>query len=218
MSVITICGELGSGAPEIGRQIADHLNACYLDQKIISELSVRLNCTKEEVKRKVDSPTNVFDRMLKSFENCYECLEMLGKWSVPPSQLPLDDFTFLDMLDSVLREFASKGFIVIYGKGGQFFFKNEPEAFHVRVIAPLGMRVQRVMRESSLTKEEAEQEIRRFHCSDSQFIKKYFWARIENPIIYDLVINTNRISFSSAALTLIYAFTSRMNERTVPKI
>ena len=35
MSVVTIRGRLGSGAPEIGKLVADKLHADYVDREII---------------------------------------------------------------------------------------------------------------------------------------------------------------------------------------
>ena len=56
MSVVTIRGQLGSGAPEIGRQIADRLHADYVDREIIAKVAARLRRQEQEVIEKEMPP------------------------------------------------------------------------------------------------------------------------------------------------------------------
>ncbi len=42
MSVVTIRGHLGSGAPEIGKQVADRLSIDYVDREIIADVAKQL--------------------------------------------------------------------------------------------------------------------------------------------------------------------------------
>ena len=49
MSVVTIRGQLGSGAPEIGREVAERLHADYVDREIIAEVAARLHRQEQDV-------------------------------------------------------------------------------------------------------------------------------------------------------------------------
>ena len=42
MSLVTIRGQLGSGAPEIGRKVAGKLHVDYVDREIIAQVAKRL--------------------------------------------------------------------------------------------------------------------------------------------------------------------------------
>ena len=111
----------------------------------------------------------------------------------------------MQALESVVRELARSQSLVIRGRGSQFILKDYPGALHVLVVAPLEVRVKRVMQNLKLDQEAAKQEIARFDNSRREFIKRYFQAELEDPVYYDLVINTERLSFQAAASIVVDA-------------
>ena len=44
-----------------------------------------------------------------------------------------------------MRELAERGDVILVGRGGNCFLRDDPRAFHVRLIAPMPVRVRRVM-------------------------------------------------------------------------
>ena len=48
-------------------------------------------------------------------------------------------------------------------------------------------------------------EIARFDNSRREFTKRYFQAELEDPAYYDLVINTEHLSFEAAASIAVHA-------------
>jgi cytidylate kinase len=67
------------------------------------------------------------------------------------------------------------------------------------------MRVKRLMEERKSSRETAEREIARFDSGSREFIKRYFQAGWEDPIHYDLVLNTENLSFQAAASIIVHA-------------
>ena len=61
------------------------------------------------------------------------------------------------------------------------------------------------MESLELDEKHAEKEIERFDSSRREFTKRYFKAELENPGNYDLVINTEHLSFDSAASIIVGA-------------
>jgi cytidylate kinase len=55
------------------------------------------------------------------------------------------------------------------------------------------------MQDTKLDAEAARKEMERSDSSRRAFIKRYFKAELEDPVHYDLVINTGRFSFETAA-------------------
>ena len=80
----------------------------------------------------------------------------------------------LATMESVVRELARSQAIVIRGRGSHFILKDYPGALHVLVVAPLEVRVMRVMEDLKLDQEAAKQEIARVDNSNRQFVKRYF--------------------------------------------
>jgi cytidylate kinase len=124
---------------------------------------------------------------------------------LPIWQIPLDNTRYLEALKSVVREVARSQSLVIRGRGSQFILKDYPGVLHVLVVAPLEVRVKRVMQDLKLDQETAKLEIARLDNSLREFIKRYFKAEVEDEVYYDLVINTEHFSFQAAASIVVDA-------------
>jgi cytidylate kinase len=120
-------------------------------------------------------------------------------------EIPLDNTLYLVGLESVIKELAQKQAIVLRGRGSQFILKDYHGALHVLVVAPLLLRVKRIMENSKIEESEARKMIQRFDSSRRVFTKKYFNAGLEDPINYDLVINTEHLSFENATIIITSA-------------
>ena len=201
MSVVTIRGQLGSGASEVGRQIADRLHVDYVDREIIAKVAERLRWSKQGVMQKEIPRGSLLMRIADALGRAAP-FEGVG---LPVWEIPLDDIHYLQGLESVIKDLAKSGAIVIRGRGSQFILRDHPEAFHVLLVAPLEVRVKRVMENRKLDEESAKKEIARFDNARREFSKRYFHAELEYPVHYDLVINTQYFSFEAAASIVVDA-------------
>ena len=61
------------------------------------------------------------------------------------------------------------------------------------------------MQDLKLGQETAKQEIARVDNSNRQFVRRYFKTEVEDPVNYDLVINTKSLSFHAAASIVVDA-------------
>jgi len=127
----------------------------------------------------------------------------------PPNEkvreIPLDNTRYLQALESVVTELARSQPLVILGRGSQFILKGYPGVLHVLAVAPIEVRVRRVMQDLKLDQEAARLQLLRYDNSFRQFFKRYFKAEPEDPVHCDLVINTGRFSFQAAASIAIDA-------------
>ena len=201
MPVVSIRGLLGSGAPEIGSLVAERLNIDYVDRQIIAEVAARLRRQEQDVIEKELPPGSLLERIAQILGRTYS-YEGVG---LPAWEMPLDDSRYLQSLESVIKELASTNSIVIFGRGSQFFLKDYPGALHTLVVAPMELRVNRIMQDMESDEETARREIARVDNGGREFVKKYFHTELENPAHYDLVLNTEHLSFDDAASLIISA-------------
>lgn len=205
MPIVTIRGQLGSGAPEIGRQVADRLEVDYVDRAIIAEVAERVKRNEQEVMAKETPPASLLGRIGEALASSYATgLGFEGAY-LATWQIPLDNVRYLEALRTVIRELAESQSVVIRGRGSQFILKDYPRALHVLVVAPFEVRLKRVMESLKLDTERAKQEIARFDNSRREFTKRYFKAELEDPAHYDLVINTEFLSFNAAVSIVVEA-------------
>ena len=205
MTIVTIRGQFGSGAPEVGRQVAGKLRADYVDREIIAEVAARLHRQEREVIAKEMPHSGLLGRIAGALEHNYAFGDGIAGAYLPMWRIPLDDARYLKALESVVRELAQSPSIVIRGRGSQFILKNYPGAFHVLLVAPIEVRAKRVMQDLKLDREAARLEMERFDKSLREFTKRYFKAELEDPVYYDLVINTGGLSFQAAASIVVDA-------------
>jgi len=98
-----------------------------------------------------------------------------------------------------LLQLAELGNAILIGRAGNIVTAKLPRVLHVRLVAPLEDRIERICRDAHKTPDEA----RRF-CLDEEhararYLKTYFHADINDALLYHLVINTSRIGYDNAA-------------------
>lgn len=206
MPVITIRGHHGSCSAEIGERIAQILKIDYVDREIIAGVAERLRRPSESITEKEMPPSTLLGRISEAMaQTAYLGDSIYAGIYSPLWELPLDDTNYLSGLESVIKELAASQSIVIRGRGSQFILKEAPGAFHVLIVAPLEVRVKRVMERLKIDEEEARKAIARHDDGSREFVKRYFRENILDPINYDIVINTSHFSIDDAASIVVDA-------------
>jgi cytidylate kinase len=209
MAVITIRGKLGSGAPDIGRKAAERLHIDYIDREIIAEVANRCNLEESEVLAKEMPPARLQERIAEALARGYSIGDGIQGAYLPFWQIPLGDNRYLEALTSFVQEIAKDHSAVIYGRGSQFILKDYPQTLHVSIVAPLKLRITRVMESMGISEDKAKQEVSHFDCAAREFLKRFFGAEMEEPTHYDLVINTERLTYDDAAAIIASAMYRR---------
>ncbi len=205
MPVVTIRGRLGSGAREVGRQVAENLHVDYVDREIIAEVAARLHREEEEVIEKEIPPSGFLSRIAEALGHSYGFTDGFDGAYLSIAQMPLDDARYIKALESVVKELVRNKHLVILGRGSQFILKDYPGVLHVLIVAPLELRLKRVMEDLKVDREASKREIVHSDNSTREFIKRYFRADLEDPVHYDLVINTQHIGFPAATSIVLNA-------------
>ena len=113
--------------------------------------------------------------------------------------------------DTILR-LAELGNVVVIGRGANIITNNLDHAFHVRLIGSLDTRVARTRESEHLSRPAAEQLVRDTDEARRRYVKKYYGEDIGDPLLYHVVINTDRMSTFEAARLIADAVSSRSGE------
>lgn len=114
-----------------------------------------------------------------------------------------------DAVRDIMEELADEGNVVIVGRAGQVILRGKSEVLHVRVCAPLELRVERIAERHSVSMEAARAQVEASDQARTRYLKRYYQARWDDPDLYDMVINTARISAEHAALIICKALGQR---------
>ncbi|MBN3035315.1 MAG: cytidylate kinase-like family protein [Bacteroidales bacterium] len=92
----------------------------------------------------------------------------------------------------VIRSIACAGRVIIVGRGGVAFGKDNPQSVHIKLIAPTGWRIPQISRKYNKTFTEAEQYIREVD-RERKFLIDSFMGYSTNYSIFDLIINRQTV-------------------------
>jgi len=111
----------------------------------------------------------------------------------PPSQ------TVVRQATETILKLASLGNVILIGRGGNVITARLPNLFHVRLVAPLEQRIEHSHESYGMTKTEARKFCLREDLGRERYLKKYFNADINDPLLYHLIINTGLVGYDDAA-------------------
>ncbi len=94
------------------------------------------------------------------------------------------------------------GHVILIGRGATIVTARLPNVFHVRLVASLATRVARTQVCRDLTTEEATKFVEKEDRGRERYVRANFHARLDNELLYDLVLNTDRFSLEDAATVI----------------
>jgi len=186
LSVITISRQFGAGGGTVGKDAAKKLGFLLVTQNVINEGLSKLGLSPQAFS---------FEKNVRK----------------DPVQEKKRIF-YRTALHDLIMELAAKESIILLGRGGEFLFRDHPDAFHVRIQAPINQRVQWVQEIYQLDEKKALrmiQEKDRLKKRFTQEVFKHSWMDME---MFDLVINTGKISPQRAAKLVVQGFKLRKKE------
>ena len=107
--------------------------------------------------------------------------------------------TIVQQTAETMLKLAELGGVILIGRGGNIVTGKLPHVLHVRLVAPLADRIERICRDDRKTPTEARKFCLDEEAARSRFLKTYFNADINDPELYHLVINTSRMGYDAAA-------------------
>jgi cytidylate kinase len=170
MAVITVSREMGTGAYQIASEVAKKLKYKLIDGACISACASKYGLATD-------------------------MLQMVDE--KPPSYITAEDrkrAAALNTVELILLDFARKGNVILYGRGGQDLLKGCDNVLRLRFIADFEERVERFAEREWIDPDLARSMIRRSDHQRGGFIHFYFDRDWEDPLGYDLIFNTSRLS------------------------
>lgn len=188
---ITISRQSGSGAYEIAKLLAKYLEQHGPDKTRYWHVLDR-NLA-EKVLQEHQMPARYARFMPEDrpseFGDVME--ELLG--THPPFS------TFVQQTSETIFYLAEQGNVILIGRGANLVTRSLPHVFHVRLVASLENRLKHFQESHGLTAEMASKQIQHEDRGRRRYVKKYFEADIENPLLYHLILNTDLLPYEKAA-------------------
>jgi cytidylate kinase len=178
MSIVAMSETVGSGGTEIGRVLATELGWEFADREIITKAAEAFGEPIMDLRHATEERPTLWDRFRQSQRR------------------------YLAYVEATILELAARDNVVLVGRASTIILGDVPHALRVRVIASERVRAERIERQQGLTAEGARELVRdadRDLASRVRFLYHLDW---ENPLLYDVVINTDRTSVARAVAVL----------------
>ena len=179
MSLVTISRQLGSLGTEIAREVAEKMNYEYVDKEKIGKILAAFGQGSEE-----------FEEFDEKRPPLWDLLAILRT-------------NFFISMEAAIYDMARKGRVVIVGRGGQVLLRNHPGTLHVRIFAPFDLRVKRLVESERVDEKHAVRMLRQSDYDSAGYIHSFSNADWNDANLYDLMINTEKLSPATAVQMII---------------
>ncbi len=174
MPVIALTQGMGSLATDVAEQLARDLQLKTLQHEVGDQVANRMHVSKSLINRLREGKAGTFERLRADRDS-------------------MAIFTAEEVLEA-----AAAGNIVLRGWGATCLLRPVPHAVCVRIMRPFAKRVEWLMEHLEIDEiDVAEAEIRRSDQAHAARMHELFGVTWGDPLLYDLVLNTDRISVDS---------------------
>jgi hypothetical protein len=187
---VTVARQTGAGAMEIARKLAE-----WLQERAPGP------CTWTVFEK------NLVARMLQDHDLPAQLAQFIPEDRVPVVRDVIENVlglhplseTLIRQISETIVHLAEIGHVILVGRAANVITRQMPNVFHVRIIAPLEERIQRVRAHTQLDRAAALKLVQREDAARRRYFRDYFKADAEDDLLYDLVVNTARLSQDDAA-------------------
>jgi cytidylate kinase len=203
--VITVARAYGCPGKLVGQELVHALNkrlaAAHdrhhwklISKEILEESAKELKLDKFIVKEAAHSHAKgIMTSLIQSLSNKF---------------YPGDDKIKKTIAD-VIRAFAKEGKVVIVGRGGVSLTQDIKNSFHIKLIAPMDWRIQKVCEMYHLTPDEATKRILEIDYKRSK-LREYYEGKKPDEWVFDIVFHLHRMTVEEVVETTAHIIETRM--------
>ncbi len=118
------------------------------------------------------------------------------------SQYNLNHDSYMVHLVAAIRSLGERGHCIIVGRGANFLLPPA-ETLHVRLVGELHDRIAHIRKIKGMTEKEAAHWVEKTAHERRDFVKKSFGKDVTDPHLYDLVVNTSRMTVADSAEVIV---------------
>jgi len=174
MAVITISRGSFSHGQEIAEKVAEMLGYACVSREILVEAAQLFNVSERKLIRSLNDAPNLLDRLVHGKER------------------------YLEYLKVTLLEYARKGNVVYHGHAGHLLLTEIPQVLKIRIIADKDDRIRLLQKRENVTKEKAAEIIENEDKNRIQWTRYLYKMDINDPKLYDIVINIGNLTIEDA--------------------
>src|SRR6266699_4862682 len=218
MRAVTISREYGSGGGEMATRLARKLGWQLIDHAIIEQVARELEVYETEVEKRdeeyVESTRSGILSRPQQLSSGFT--PSGGVFAFASGSSSAETRAYQETLRHIITAAATTGHVVLVGRGGQVLLGDKRDVLHVRVVAPLALRVAYVVRREGLDLDAARRRVQAKDRARTHYMQTHYRCQHEDPHLYDLVIDTAVLDLDSAVNLICLAVECKTSRLSVP--
>ena len=198
--VVCISRAIGAGGDQIGRGVAQRLDFRFIDDEIIQDAAQRSG---EPVELIADA-----ERRKGFWERALNAMAVPGGGGGVPYEPSIERFNPPQKTEALIRdaitEIAARGSVVIAAQAAAMQLGGGPNVVRALITASDETRIARIRDEVGLDEKAAAKALRDSDKARNDYFRRFYQISDELPVHYDVVVNTDQVSFDQA-ISLIVA-------------
>jgi hypothetical protein len=200
--LICVSSDDGADAFSAATEVAEKLGWRLVDEDIVSRAAEEAGVGREAV-ADVERRKSLVERLLDSVSTPGASMAYVPTLAESVTG-PRSD-VLRGMIRSVIEDVAARGDAVIVAHAASLALGARDGVLRVLITASPAIRARRLAATLDVDEKEATRMLARSEANRADYIKRFYGVADESPVLYDLVINTDRLSAGQAAALILQA-------------
>ncbi|MCU0509583.1 MAG: cytidylate kinase-like family protein [Anaerolineae bacterium] len=208
--IVTVSRQFGSDGETIARAAAERLGLAVIDRERVRATALKAGIKPEALQRLMyEGQRTVAGEILDGLGAAKPAgassNPLLGVFAPSTSSGTVGLEEAARGIGDVIRRLAGERDSLVLGQGSQALLRGAPATCHVLFVAPLEYRIANAMRWHNLKEADARRSIRAHDEARKDYLARYHNVRWLDPLLYDLVVNTERVPVEVAVGLVVAA-------------
>lgn len=202
--VVTISASYGAGGAEVGPAVAARLGLVFHDRAIPAQVAGRLGVPLAEAEANDENVARGLWRIVASLGTMPDPMG-----GVVPVTEQLDERTFHQQTERVVREIADGSGGVVLGRAAALVLGERPDALHVRLDGPEERRLDAVVARTGRPRAEVKRELRANDAAREGYVRRNYRVDPAAARSYHLVIDSTALPLQTVVDLVVDAARAR---------
>jgi cytidylate kinase len=187
--LILISRQRGAGGLSVAEILSKKLGWPHYDKNIIKEIATTVGADEKQLAFLDEQDRDVFKEFVDVFRR----------------EQDVSQEEYVQYLKRFIKTLHEVGASIVVGRGAEYILPPQ-EVLRIRLVGEPEARVRFIARKYGVDELEAGKLLKKSDEERRKFIKRYFEENIDDPVHYDLVINTGGLSLDAVAELIIAAY------------
>ena len=187
--LIVISRQRGAGGLSVAERLSKKLGWPYYDKNIIKEIADTVGANEKQLEFLDEKDRNIFHEFLNVFRRDPE----------------VSQDEYVGHLRRFIKTLGEVGESIVVGRGADSIL-DPRDALRVRLVAEPASRARFAAQKHGFKETEGLKHLDKWDQERRKFIKRHFGKDIDDPVHYDLVINTSHIDLDGTMELIIAAY------------